>query len=361
MCYGILIFDRLYKGVFEKMKKIGLMYDPLFLKHKNGPNHPESPERLKSILKMLKETGFEKRLIKIDAPSTTKEQIISAHSEQLYEQIKKTKERSFTKIDEDTSANRYSFDAAVKGAGGFIESLSLIDEGALDIAFALPRPPGHHAERDRAMGFCLFNHIAIGAAHLLSKGYKRIFILDWDVHHGNGTQNIFYERNEVLYLSIHQFPFYPGTGSLNEVGKRKGEGFTVNIPLPAMMNDHDYLYVFEQVITPVITQYDPELILISAGFDPYIADPLGGMEVTETGFAAMTRFVMDYANKHCGGKLAFLLEGGYNVSGLYSITKLVFEELFDINLTRLQPLEPSPGCELAIESVIETYATYWNF
>jgi len=186
-------------------------------------------------------------------------------------------------------------------------------------------------------------------------------IVDWDVHHGTGTQNIFYDRKDVLYFSTHQFPFYPGTGSLNEIGDKEGKGYTINVPMAARMNDDDHMVVFEKILRPVIEQYKPQFILVSAGFDSYFLDPLGGMQVTENGFSAMTRFVMEHSNKNCEGKLAFILEGGYNIQGLYTIMQSVFEELFERKNTFIEKPQPTPGCEITIESVIETYSGYWDF
>ncbi len=343
------------------MKKTGLVYDDIFVKHINGPQHPECPERLEFIYRMLNEKGIINELMQLPPRDATREEITSVHTGEYYEFIESTKDREFTKIDADTSANRYSFDAAVRGAGGFISSLDGMINGFLDNAFTLPRPPGHHAEKDRAMGFCLFNHVAVGAAYLLNNGFNRILVIDWDVHHGNGTQNIFYDRSEVLYFSTHQFPFYPGTGSLNEKGTSDGEGFTLNVPMPARMNDEDYITVFNRLLIPVIEQYKPDILLVSAGFDSYFLDPLGGMEVSENGFAALTRIVLNEAEKHCQGKVAFVLEGGYNIQGLYTIMRSVFEEILQKNHTVIENPKSSPGCEMSIESVIETYSPYWKF
>lgn len=343
------------------MKKTGLVYDEIFVKHINGPRHPECPERLEFIHRMLDETGIIDELVQLSPRDATRDEIISVHTDEYYEFLESTREREQTRIDADTSTNRFSFDAAVRGSGGFIASLDDIIEGKLNNAFTLPRPPGHHAEKDRAMGFCLFNHVAVGAAHLLNKGFSRILIIDWDVHHGNGTQNIFYDRPEVLYFSTHQFPFYPGTGSLNEKGIAEGEGFNINVPMSARMNDDDHITVYKRLLCPVIEQYKPDIILVSAGFDSYFLDPLGGMEVSENGFAALTRLVLNEADKHCNGKIAFVLEGGYNIQGLYTIMRAVFEEILQKNNTVIENPKFSPGCEMSIESVIETYSSYWKF
>lgn len=343
------------------MKKVGLVNDELFLKHVNGFQHPECPERLESINDMLKHEGLIEKIELLSPRDATKEEITDVHTEQYFEFIKSTQGHEVFNIDADTSTNPYTFDAAIRASGGFISALEKISTNELDKAFALVRPPGHHAEKDRAMGFCFFNHIAVGASYLLKNGAEKVLIADWDVHHGNGTQHIFYKNPNVLFFSIHQFPFYPGTGSLNEVGIEDGEGYTVNVPVPPMLGDDDYLKIFHTILNPVIEQFNPDFILISAGFDAYHLDPLGGMKITEEGFSKLTRFVLDKSNKYCDGRIAFILEGGYNIQGLWSINKSVFEEILEINKSSIDEPEATPGCEIAIEGALDTYSKYWKF
>lgn len=344
-----------------KMKRVGIVKDELFLKHVNGFQHPECPERLESIYNMLKETDIISKLKIMDPVDATDEQILRVHSEPYYETIKRTKGTKTYKFDQDTSSNSYTYEAALRGSGGFISGLNKVLNNELDIVFALLRPPGHHAESDKAMGFCFFNHVAIAAAHLLSQGVKRVLIFDWDVHHGNGTQHIFYKNPNVLFASIHQFPFYPGTGSLNETGSEDGLGFTVNIPVPPMLNDDDYNYLLDAIMSPVIEQFKPDFILVSAGFDAYYVDPLGGMQITEKGFAQLTRFMINAAEKHSKGRLGLVLEGGYNVQGLAGISRLVFEELLNINKTGTGIPDASPNTEFVIEGILSNYSSYWKF
>ncbi len=189
--------------------------------------------------------------------------------------------------------------------------------GEVDNAFALVRPPGHHAEKDYAKGFCLFNNVAVAAAHALRElGLKRVLIVDWDLHHGNGTQNAFYQTDQVLYFSTHMYPYYPGSGALQEMGSGQGEGYNINVPLSGGMNDLAYAAIFNAVLTPIARQYQPEMIMVSAGYDIYYGDPLGTMAVTEAGFAYLTRVVKNLACELCGGRLLLTLEGGYNLTGL---------------------------------------------
>ena len=343
------------------MKRIGIVKDELFLKHTNGPQHPECPERLESIYAMLDSSGLIESL-EIQKPvDATEDQILRTHTEPYFNTVKNTKGVEVYNFDPDTSANAFTYDAAMRGSGGFLSSIDKVLNDELDYSFAFPRPPGHHAEADRAMGFCFFNHVAVAASHLLSKGIERVLIIDWDIHHGNGTQHIFFDNPDVLFFSIHQFPFYPGTGSLDEFGRGEGEGFNVNVPVPPMLADRDYNKLFELILTPVIEQYKPQYILVSAGFDAYFVDPLGNMQITESGFAQLTRYVMNAADKHCGGKLSLVLEGGYNVMGLASITKLVIEELLDINNSDILLPDDYMNLEFIIEGVLGTYSKYWKF
>jgi acetoin utilization deacetylase AcuC-like enzyme len=228
----------------------------------------------------------------------------------------------------DTSTCAKSYETALLAAGGLLELIKVVMQGKFNNGFALVRPPGHHAEQDRAMGFCLFNNAAIGARYALRNfSLQRILIVDWDVHHGNGTQHSFYEDPQVLYFSTHRYGFYPGTGAATEVGKGKGEGFTVNVPLSTGASDADYGNIFEKFLKPIALEYQPQLILVSAGFDIHYNDPLGGMDVSEKGFARMTQILMEIAGATAQGKLVLTLEGGYNVSSQRRSVKAVLEEL----------------------------------
>jgi acetoin utilization deacetylase AcuC-like enzyme len=227
--------------------------------------------------------------------------------------------------------------------------MEMIVRGEADNGFALVRPPGHHAETDRAMGFCLFNNVAIGARFgLQSLGLERIAIIDWDLHHGNGTQNSFYTSKDVLYFSTHAYPYYPGSGSLGEIGAGEGEGYTINVPLSGGHDDRAFAKIFQEIILPVTREYRPDFIIISAGFDTYFADPLGTMAVTEQGFACMTKQVVDLAAEICQGRLLIALEGGYNLRGLRDGVLGVLAELSG------NPACPGKVDESALQAIIES-------
>jgi len=311
------------------MNKTGVVKDRRYLTHVMDPGHPESPERLKDIYHMLEEEEMRGRpLWKVKPRPATREEIEMVHSPSYIDLIASTADKSHVRLDGDTSTCEKSYEAALLAAGGLLELIKVVMQGKLNNGFALVRPPGHHAERDRAMGFCIFNNVAIGA-HYAIKAFsvEKILIVDWDVHHGNGTQHSFYEDPRVLYFSTHRYAFYPGTGAATEVGKGKGEGFTVNVPLKPGAGDADYGIIFERILKPIALEYRPQLILVSAGFDTHFMDPLGGMEVSEKGFARMTQILMEIAKDTAGEKLVLTLEGGYNVAAERRSVKAVLEEL----------------------------------
>jgi acetoin utilization deacetylase AcuC-like enzyme len=251
---------------------------------------------------------------------------------------------------------------ALLAVGGLLESAEAVQNGKIQNGFALVRPPGHHAEAQQAMGFCLFNNVAVAAEYLLKKhGLKRLLIADWDLHHGNGTQHSFYSRDDVLYFSTHQFPHYPGTGHWSEVGEGRGEGFTVNIPLYAGKGDSDYRAVFQNLLSPIAAEYKPDFILVSAGFDIYQDDPLGGMNVSSTGFGALTRDLMDLAETHCDNRILFTLEGGYDLQGLRDGVKQVLLQMSGNAADPDIEAKSSPALEKDIQPVFETQRKFWKF
>ena len=331
------------------MKRLSIVSNDLFLAHQNPPGHPECPERLTSILGALESSGLMEKAVPAETRPATEEEITLVHSKPYFDMVKSTSGKEFSQLDADTSTCEVSFDAALAGSGGLICSVNDILSGEIDTAFVLPRPPGHHAEHDRAMGFCLFNHVAVAGAHLLANcGLERVLIIDWDVHHGNGTQHIFYDSSSVLFFSVHQFPFYPGTGSLKELGYKEGLGYTVNVPCPAMLGDEDYLRIFAEILEPVVEH-------------AYQVDPLGGMLVTSEGFARLTRFVMRLAEEHCSGNIAFSLEGGYNTAEMGLIMRSVIEEILDLKVSDTGFNPKRTTCEHTVSEIRKIYSKYWNF
>jgi acetoin utilization deacetylase AcuC-like enzyme len=291
-----------------------IFFDPVFLRHSAGEEHPESPKRLECIMDLLERVPLPS--VRMHRPrAATPEEITYVHTDLHRSRLEALAGQS-AQLDPDTAVSPESYAAAIHAAGAAAEAVEHVWAGSTKNAFALVRPPGHHAEPSHAMGFCLFNNVAIGAEVALRRGAERVLILDWDVHHGNGTQDFFYGRRDVLYQSIHQYPFYPGTGAALERGSGAGEGFTVNCPLPAGQGDSDYGAVFHDFLLPIGRAFNPSIVLVSAGFDPHEADPLAEMRVTERGFASMCTAVRRLAEECCGGKLVLLLEGGYHLSAL---------------------------------------------
>lgn len=291
-----------------------LYFDPIFLRHDPGMGHPESPKRLQAVLDLLERVpiaGVEKR----QPRPATAEEIAYAHTAAHRQSLEALAGQS-AHLDADTAISPDSYTAALHAAGAAIAAVEDVWESRSRNAFALVRPPGHHAISGGAMGFCLFNNVAIAAVAALRKGAERVLVLDWDVHHGNGTQDVFYPRRDVLYQSVHQHPLYPGTGAALEQGSEIGRGYTVNCPLPPGQADADYGAVFHDLFLPIGLAFSPQLILVSAGFDPHEADPLADMHVTERGFAAMCAAVRRLAEDCCRGKLVLILEGGYHLNAL---------------------------------------------
>lgn len=293
------------------------LHDPLFLDHRTGWRHPEQPQRLKAILQRLQASPVWARLRQLAPRDATREEIAAVHATAYIDELAaRCAAGGMFEVDADTVASPGTYAAACRAAGAVLTAIDAVLDGRVGNAFCAVRPPGHHAERDRAMGFCFFNNVAIGAAHARRRGLGRVAIVDWDVHHGNGTQHAFEADPTVLYISLHQFPLYPNSGRRHENGIGAGEGFTVNLPLAAGATDTDYTRVFREDVQPAIARFRPELILISAGFDAHRDDPLAGMQLTEEGFAEMTRALCAMAAEHARGRLVSVLEGGYNLDAL---------------------------------------------
>ena len=307
--------------IFERANssgKTGFIYHKSYLEHNTGKNHPESPERLKAIIKHLEEKGLLSQLIHIQPKAASLKWITTIHTPEYIREVKQSYQNGKGYLHSpDTVICSRSYEVARLAVGGVLEAIDAVMDGRVQNAFCAIRPPGHHALKDRAMGFCLFNNVAIGARYIQKEyGLSRVLIVDWDVHHGNGTQEAFYDDPSVLFFSIHQYPFYPGSGSEEEKGEGKGYGYNINVPLPAGSGDKEWIKAFEEILKPRALEFNPDFVLISSGFDAHKDDPLGGMKVTPEGFAEMTRIVKEIAERSCYGRLVSVLEGGYNLRGL---------------------------------------------
>ncbi|MEE9553211.1 MAG: histone deacetylase [candidate division Zixibacteria bacterium] len=305
--------------------KIGIVIDPAYFDHDTGPGHPESVERLKAVQDGLDSIS---NTIAIGAREATRDELLMVHTPEYVDKILNMEITEIEMLDPDTAVSPGSKKAALKAVGGVLEAVKYVLDGSIGQAFCAVRPPGHHAEQDKAMGFCLFNNIAIGAAYALKlPDIERVAIIDWDIHHGNGTQNAFYDSKDVLYISLHQFPFYPGTGSSLETGEGAGKGYTVNIPMSPGLGVEDYRDAFDVTIMPALEDFKPGLILISAGFDAHRDDPLGQIDLTSLYYGEMTSILKEFARSHCKSRIVSVLEGGYNMQALRDSVKIHLKEL----------------------------------
>jgi len=319
------------------MANTGIVKDERYLNHHMGGFHPESPKRLEVIYAMLREPDMAGKFVEVPVREATREELLLVHSSPYIDKLAATAGKDYVYLDPDTQTAAGSYEAALLAAGGLCQAINMVAAGELDNAFALIRPPGHHAEKSQAMGFCLFNNIAVGARYAQETlRLNRILVIDWDLHHGNGTQHSFEDDPSILYFSTHQSPYYPGTGAFSETGVGRGEGYTVNVPLSVGCGDDEYVGIFEKILQPVALEFNPELILVSAGFDIHTGDPLGGMNVTPKGFAGLTRSIMDMAKSCCGGKMVITLEGGYNVEGQRDAVREVLKEMSGLSETPIQ-------------------------
>lgn len=293
-----------------------LLYrSPAFLGHETG-SHPENAGRLRAIMAELERTGQLRDRPDPEFGAATREQIERIHDPAYVDQVEALANAGGGWIDGDTIVRPDSYSVATLAAGAAVAAVDAVLNGDARRAFVLARPPGHHATPNRGMGFCLFNSIAIAAAHALDRGLERVFILDWDVHHGNGTQDAFYDSDRVFFCSIHQWPLYPGTGAAPERGQGAGTGYTLNIPLRPGLGDDDYRQVVEESVLPAAREFAPDLVLVSAGFDAHEADPLANMRLTEAGFRDLAKAAMSIAAESAEGRLVAILEGGYDPAAL---------------------------------------------
>jgi acetoin utilization deacetylase AcuC-like enzyme len=334
----------------------GIIYHPDYLKHETG-SHPENKERLLSILAHLRETG---RLTKLELKEpryATLDEIQYVHSKECIEKARKYSELEM-RLDPDTVLCKDSYDVALLAAGGAITAVDAVFD-KWDSAFALVRPPGHHATPTKGMGFCIFNNIAIAAHHAQKMGKKRVMIVDWDVHHGNGTQDAFYDDPTVLYFSTHQYPHYPGTGWMDEVGTGDGEGFNINVPLPAGTDDSGFIAAFKEILVPAAREFSPDIVLISAGMDACNNDGLAQMRMSVDGFSALASIVKSISKECCGGKLAAVLEGGYDLR-LLSHTVAAVLDVFMGKEVEIQLQEVSPQVRARLDEIKKIQRRFWQ-
>lgn len=296
----------------------GFVYDERFLRHDPGEGHPESPDRLRAVMAHLGELPWFPGLVRVPAGLADPDRVLTVHTAEYLDRARAACEDGARTLDvPDVGICAASYETALLAAGGAVALADAVAAGRVRNGFALLRPPGHHALRGSAMGFCLFNNIAIAARFLQDKHrLKRIAIVDWDVHHGNGTQDTFYEDPSVLYVSLHQYPFYPGTGAASETGAGAGKGATLNLPMPQESTDFDYQEAFTDKVLPKLDEFKPEAVLISAGFDAHAKDPLANIRLTSDCFSWMTLRLMETAEKHSSGRIVSLLEGGYDLQAL---------------------------------------------
>jgi acetoin utilization deacetylase AcuC-like enzyme len=337
-----------------------IIYTDKFGDHRTPPGHPERVERaqvMHAIASGWKQRG---RIVQSPRPATRTE-LQPVHSDAHLKAIDAAAGRAVS-LDPDTYTSPESRDVALLAAGAAIGAVDAIVQDRATRVMALVRPPGHHAERDRAMGFCLYNNVAAAAAHALTLGMERVVVMDYDVHHGNGTQWIFYEDPRVLYVSTHQYPFYPGTGAAEDVGRAKGAGFTVNVPLEAGSTDGDYDEVFKALVIPVIDQFRPELVLISAGYDAHERDPLARMRLSTAGYAGLTKSLCDVADTHCHGRIVAVTEGGYDLTALKGCLESTIAVLDGAPVPQpAEPLRPATQrSRMAIAQVRSAQSKYWK-
>jgi acetoin utilization deacetylase AcuC-like enzyme len=332
-----------------------------FTDHRTPPGHPERPERAEIMLAAADSWRARGGTV-LQPRAATHDELLRAHDESHLARVAATAGRA-VRLDPDTYTSPESSEIALIAAGAGLTAIDRVLSPAptLTRALALVRPPGHHAERDRAMGFCLLNNAAIAAAHARHRGARRVAIIDYDVHHGNGTQGIFYGVPDVLYVSTHQFPFYPGTGNATEVGTGEGRGYTLNIPLEAGCTDADYVAVFRALVTPVLEQFDPDLMIVSAGFDAHAHDPLAGMRMTSAGYAAITADLCDVSDRVCDGRLVAVTEGGYDLAALADCLNVTVP-LMAGEKRPLVPIDQQPSRRAAdaIANVRAAHAAYWK-
>jgi len=337
-----------------------LIHTDRFAEHRPPPGHPERVERAEVMNAVAAAWRQRGRIVQAPRRATYAE-LRRVHSDAYLRTIDGTSGRAVS-LDQDTYTSPETRDVALLAAGAAIGGVEAIIQSRATRVMAPVRPPGHHAERERAMGFCIYNNVAAAAAHALSLGMERVAVMDYDVHHGNGTQWIFYEDPRVLYVSTHQYPFYPGTGAADDVGRGKGAGFTLNVPLEAGSTDGDYAEVFKALVVPVLDQFKPELVLISAGYDAHERDPLARMRLSTGGYAGLTRSLCEVADTHCHGRIVAVTEGGYDLTALKACLESTISVLDGAppEAPKEPPLGATQRSRIAIAMTRSAHSSYWK-
>ena len=349
----------LRSGAVMSVPRLLLVRDPRFRDHTPDGHHPERPERLDAIDAALGDLEtLSNRLGELEPREADDEELLRAHSKRHLDALRRV-DGQRAQLDADTYTSPRSVEVARLAAGATIDLARSIARGDAPSGFALVRPPGHHAESGRSMGFCLVNQLAVAARALQADGVERIAIVDWDVHHGNGTQEIFEGERDVLYLSLHQFPWYPGTGAVDEHGTGPGEGATVNLPLPAGCGDAEYGAVLDAVAVPVLREFAPEIVLVSAGFDAHARDPLGSMQLSSAAFARFAAEIRALAEETCGGRLMLALEGGYDLEALGEAATAVIETLAEPENPGFVHPSGTKASRRLVETHREAHARSW--
>jgi acetoin utilization deacetylase AcuC-like enzyme len=357
--------DRSRHILVKGASMIWVVSDPVFDQHLEGIFHMENRKRTRALASILANDPFSDRIIPVQPRAATEQELAWVHLPEYIVKIAETTGKKLTSLDPDTQTTPQSYAVARLAAGSVFSLIDAVYKDPLHRSgIACIRPPGHHAEPDRAMGFCLFNNVALGAAYLQHRyDAKRILIVDVDIHHGNGIQKAFYDSPEVLYFSAHQFPCYPGTGKLAEIGTGVGKGYTINVPLPKGREDKDYAAVLHFLLHPVAAQFRPDMILVALGFDLYARDPLGQMNVTPDGYALITHMLKQLAKTVCSGRIIFVLEGGYSIRGIRECGLRVLQELADLptlspeKIRRMTPEKPGSLPEL--KKAMDLHRTFW--
>lgn len=349
----------------SSMEPVIIIKDERFTQHLENIPHLENAKRVKAFESICDDPSLKGKWLEATPRLASVDELTLVHTSDHIRRVAQSAKKTLVSFDLDTQATAKSYEVARLGVGSVFSLLDEIQSQRARRGFACIRPPGHHAEPDKAMGFCLFNNVALGARYL-KKNYSvdRVMIVDIDVHHGNGIQSAFYDSDDVLYVSLHQFPFYPGTGNFGEVGQGKGEGFTVNLPLAKGHGNRDFARIIYYLLNPLAEEYQPDIILVSCGFDLYQHDRLGGMNVTPEGYALMTFFLLDVAQKVCDGRIAFVMEGGYSLKGIRECGLRVMQELCEVpTLTkdRVEKVTRNSSKRLAeFEKMIEIQKKYWR-